>query len=305
MPNLDPDIVQRFTGQRVVLAPEAAWDQCVRDQTAFARAKRNHKLISRQLISARVDLARRSLQNWFANAPSRFGIDGWILMLGPACVLGLTISLCTLTLLGGRLISVLFLAVAPFALLLAVPVIFPRDRGTIGRKLAGSASRMGMLARDRTQTARMVEVCRQRYMRARRLFHGLTEAQQFPLSRLLAADFRRMSGPEFECFLADIFRFLGYAVMPTGRSGDQGVDLVVTQHGFRIAVQAKCYSNSVGNSAVQQVYTGKQLYQCERCVVVTASAFTRGAILAANAVGCRLIGGAQIPLLIRGRITLE
>jgi len=120
--------------------------------------------------------------------------------------------------------------------------------------------------------------------------------------QLLHRDWRKLRGIPFEKFLAQIFSVLGYTVEITKSSGDDGVDLVVTGPGRRIAVQAKGYEGRVGKSPVQEVYTGMRTYQCTECVAVTNSTFTRGAIRLAKTVNCRLIHGARIPDLIMGRI---
>jgi len=74
--------------------------------------------------------------------------------------------------------------------------------------------------------------------------------------------------------------------------------------GRTIAVQAKCYAGSVGNAAVQEAHAGKSFYGCDSSIVITSSVFTSGAIKLANAVGCVLIDGSQIPKLIRGEIVV-
>jgi Restriction endonuclease len=113
------------------------------------------------------------------------------------------------------------------------------------------------------------------------------------------------TGTEFEHFLAEVFNERGYVVELTGKSGDQGVDLVIIRDGIRIAIQAKGYpSGSVGNGAVQEVHTGMAIYSCQMSAVVTNSHFTVGARELAQSVGCRLIDGSQIPDLIDGRILL-
>jgi hypothetical protein len=48
---------------------------------------------------------------------------------------------------------------------------------------------------------------------AQALHQGLLRARDYPLNRLLNADIRGMSGSDFELFLADVFRFLGYQVL--------------------------------------------------------------------------------------------
>src|SRR5262249_44089727 len=98
------------------------------------------------------------------------------------------------------------------------------------------------------------------------------------------------------------FGVLSFQASPTKTTGDQGVDLVVSGKGERIAVQVKGYSDPLGNAPVQEVYAGMRHYQCSRCVVVTNSTFTSGARDLARSTNCLLIDGSQIPDLIMGRI---
>lgn len=87
--------------------------------------------------------------------------------------------------------------------------------------------------------------------------------------------FAALSGTEFERLLYRLFEAMGYNVEPTGRSGDQGGDLVANKNGERTLVQAKCYRDwSVGNEAVQQVVGAMKYYDCSKTMVVTTSAFT-------------------------------
>ena len=46
-----------------------------------------------------------------------------------------------------------------------------------------------------------------------------------------------MSGQEFERFMAEVFRQKGYPVELTPGSGDQGVDLLATIEGRKVAIQ--------------------------------------------------------------------
>lgn len=120
--------------------------------------------------------------------------------------------------------------------------------------------------------------------------------------QLIHMDWRSLRGVDFEHFLSRAFEMLGYHVELTKASGDQGADLIVTGKGTRVAVQAKGYADSIGNHAVMEVVAGMNFYQCTSCLVITNSRFTPAAIRLAQANGCRLIEGAQIPDLIEGRI---
>ncbi len=120
--------------------------------------------------------------------------------------------------------------------------------------------------------------------------------------RSYGADWRVMRGTEFECFLGQVFETLGYQVRMTKGSGDQGVDLIVTGKGRKIAVQAKGYANTVGNHSVMEASAGMIFYGCDSCVVVTNSRFSPLARKLAARIGCLLIDYTLIHDLIEGRI---
>ncbi len=122
---------------------------------------------------------------------------------------------------------------------------------------------------------------------------------------LLTCQWRQMTGVDFERFLAQVFEERGYLVEATGRTGDQGVDLIVIRNGTRAAIQAKGYlGTTVGNEAVQQVHAGKTFHHCQTAVVVTTSTFSPSARALADRVGCKLVDGSQIPDLITGRLVI-
>jgi HJR/Mrr/RecB family endonuclease len=88
----------------------------------------------------------------------------------------------------------------------------------------------------------------------------------------------QLSGAEFENYLAGLFRQLGYQVELTPTTGDYGADLLLSKQDERVAVQAKCYSGSVGVSAVQEALSGMAYYQCQSAWVVTTGNYTNNAI---------------------------
>jgi Restriction endonuclease len=120
--------------------------------------------------------------------------------------------------------------------------------------------------------------------------------------QLIHTDWRGLRGVPFEGFLANVFRALGYQVETTKASGDQGVDLILTGKGKRIAVQAKGYEGNVSNHAVMEANSGMKYYKCDLCMVITNSSFTRAAVEHATGVNCLLVDGDHIPNLIEGRI---
>lgn len=116
---------------------------------------------------------------------------------------------------------------------------------------------------------------------------------------LSISDIDNMDGYEFEDFLVNLYKKMGYNVTHTKYSLDQGADLVVSKFGETTAVQAKCYSGSVGNDAVQQVIASKGYYQCDKATVITNSEFTRAAIDLANSNDVDLINRDGLDKLIK------
>lgn len=90
-------------------------------------------------------------------------------------------------------------------------------------------------------------------------------------------DVDMMNGSEFEHFVCELYKKMGYKAEVTKQSGDQGLDVIVEKSDKRIGVQAKCYSGTVGNSAVQEAVAGKNYYHCDKVVVVTNNYFTPSA----------------------------
>ncbi len=109
-----------------------------------------------------------------------------------------------------------------------------------------------------------------------------------------------MRDKELEWFLKDVFEQLGYQVQLTKASGDQGVDLIVSGGGRRIAIQVKGYANAVGNSAVQEVYAGMNFWKCQECAVITNSRFTKSAKHLADSLNCKLIDRRRMDDLMAG-----
>ena len=99
----------------------------------------------------------------------------------------------------------------------------------------------------------------------------------------------KMSGEEFERYLEILFRDDGYQVTHVGNSkGDYGADLILEKEGKKIAVQAKCWHNTVGEKAIQEVVSSKAIYNCKEAMVVTNRWFSYQAQHLAKANGVTL-----------------
>lgn len=100
----------------------------------------------------------------------------------------------------------------------------------------------------------------------------------FVSNNITIDDIDLMSGAEFEDFLVQLFTRMGYGSYSTKTSGDQGIDVIAEKNGIRYGIQAKCYSGTVGNSAIQEAFAGKAFYNLDKVIVVTNNTFTKSAV---------------------------
>lgn len=95
-----------------------------------------------------------------------------------------------------------------------------------------------------------------------------------------------MDGIVFEKFTCDILVANGFEYAKnTKASWDFGVDVLAVKDNIKYAIQCKRYSSPVGIEAVQQVYAGRDYYECNVAVVFTNQYFTKSAIMLANKIG--------------------
>ncbi len=99
-----------------------------------------------------------------------------------------------------------------------------------------------------------------------------------------------ISGHDYERLCTQYLECIGYSdVRRTSGSGDQGVDIVATRSGERVAFQCKYWKSKVNNKAVQEVFAGMSLYRCTKGIVITNNIFQPSAIQLARATGVELM----------------
>lgn len=99
----------------------------------------------------------------------------------------------------------------------------------------------------------------------------------------------QMDGHDFEYWCADLLRKSGFTrVEVTRGSGDQGVDIIAFKDGMKYAIQCKRYNKALSNKPIQEVHTGKTIYNCDVAAVMTNNYFTPSAKEAARATGVLL-----------------
>jgi restriction system protein len=116
--------------------------------------------------------------------------------------------------------------------------------------------------------------------------HALAEHFQKradPLANVITGiDFEMYLKSQIESAIPDAY------VDTTPASGDHGADLIARYKGITIAIQAKYYSGSVGNAAVQEIHAGMGFYDADFGMVVTQSTYTEHAKSLANKLGIHL-----------------
>ena len=132
-----------------------------------------------------------------------------------------------------------------------------------------------------------------------RILNGCFEEEKKINNNLL--DYSNITnGYDFEAFVANVYKMLGYNVeCVTSKSGDQGADVIIEKDNIKYAIQVKYYNNPVGNKAVQEVVAAKSFYKTDKAMVVTNSTFTPQAITLANANDVLLVDGDKLNELIK------
>lgn len=101
----------------------------------------------------------------------------------------------------------------------------------------------------------------------------------------------KMSGEEFEDYLAILYKKHGFEVEMTPKTCDFGADLLLTDKktGKKICAQAKRYRGLVGEAAVQQTLSGREYYSCDEAIIITNSHYTDAAKALAKKCGIKMI----------------
>lgn len=153
---------------------------------------------------------------------------------------------------------------------LEYPILSSQERGRILSDLA----RMGAI-QPRPGTDSWLSLVDQET--AKRLIEKISEKSDKNEKQNPSMD--QMDGQAFEHFCADLLRNNGFThVEVTQASGDFGIDILAQKDGVTYGIQCKCYSDTVGNHAVQEAFSGAQYYHRMVAVVMTNNYFTPAAI---------------------------
>jgi hypothetical protein len=104
------------------------------------------------------------------------------------------------------------------------------------------------------------------------------------------AEVDEMDGIEFEYYVADLMRHVGFSNVTVSKaSGDFGADVIASKGDRTYAVQVKRHKGSVSRRAVSDAVGAKAHYSCNEAMVVTNSYLTKQAMQFAKSVGCVVV----------------
>lgn len=99
-----------------------------------------------------------------------------------------------------------------------------------------------------------------------------------------------MDGYQFEKFVADSLKLVGYSTELTKKSGDFGIDVIAKSQNKVIGIQVKHYKGKVGYDAIKEVHAGGKIYKCNEYWVVISNnhGFTKQAKIGAEKLNIKL-----------------
>lgn len=114
---------------------------------------------------------------------------------------------------------------------------------------------------------------------------------------------------EFESLITNLFTAMGLEARQTQASRDGGVDCVAFDprpiFGGKVVIQAKRYKNTVGVSAVRDLFGTLQNEGASKGILVTTSGYGKAAFEFAEGKPIELIGGSQLLYLLKEHADIE
>lgn len=118
----------------------------------------------------------------------------------------------------------------------------------------------------------------------------------------MSVDFTTMDGYQFEDYISNLFRQLGFEVEATSYSGDGGVDLVAIYNkpvfSGKYIIQCKNWVGPVGQPEVRDLYGVVMDQRANKGILITPSDYTQQAYDFANGKNIELINGAVLRKLL-------
>ena len=118
-----------------------------------------------------------------------------------------------------------------------------------------------------------------------------------------------LSPSEFESLITNLFEKMGLETRLTQASRDGGVDCVAYDprpiFGGKVVIQAKRYKNTVGVSAVRDLFGTMQNEGASKGILVTTSGYGRASHDFANGKPLELLDGANLLYLLKEHAEID
>ena len=86
-------------------------------------------------------------------------------------------------------------------------------------------------------------------------------------------DIQKIDPIQFEKIISALFKRMGYDVLLTKASGDEGIDLILSKNGKKSVVQCKRYSGTVGQPITRDLYGSMIHNRAEDAYLITTGVF--------------------------------
>ena len=147
--------------------------------------------------------------------------------------------------------------------------------------------------REAKQKAREAETQRKRQaIRREQFFRERAERTKMGL----------MTGTEFELFVAEVYRRQGFVVQLTSHSGDEGIDIIMTDAERKVAVQCKRQAKPVAQRALRELLGSMVHAGSGHAMFVTNNTYTKQATSFASANGIELVDGDELLQLAKSTV---
>lgn len=104
-------------------------------------------------------------------------------------------------------------------------------------------------------------------------------------------------GIDYEEECKNILKLYDWDIISTPATNDKGVDIIASKHGLKVAFQCKNWKSRVGTASIQEIFTGKEIYNSDFGVVLSESGFTNQAKVIAENLNIFLIDKNKIQSL--------
>lgn len=116
---------------------------------------------------------------------------------------------------------------------------------------------------------------------------------------IVIEDCDKMTGVQFQHFVGELYKSMGFVVHIGKISGDQGGDVIIEKLSKKTIIQAKRNANKISNNAVQEVVAAIKHYSADDGMVITNNYYQNSATELAKSNKIELIDRDKLKILLQ------